>query len=137
MSTAALVETPEVQSARTALQEASMDVVAIAAPRRVKAGDDLPTLAVTVNRQGAPVPDATVYVQITTSRRGGNRASQTVTVPVTTGADGTAALTMPKAVAGVPGSRTVVQAFTNEGRAIGAKGVVAVGSTRKRMVWAR
>lgn len=117
-----------------------MDVVAIAAPRRVKAGSEPPTLAVTVNRQGAPVPNATVFVQITTTRRGGGvagSAAQTVTLPVTTGADGTAAVTMPKAVVGVPGSRTVVQAFTNEGRAIGAKGSVALGSTRKRMLWSR
>lgn len=125
------------QSARVALQEASMDVVAIAAPRRVQAGSEPPTLAVTVNRQGEPVPDATVFVQITTTRRGRGRASQTVTIPVTTGADGTAAVAMPKAVVGVPGSRTVVQAFTNEGRAIGAKGSVALGSTRKRMLWSR
>lgn len=113
-----------------------MNVVAIAAPRRVKAGSEPPTLPVTVNRQGAPVPDATVFVQITTTRRG-RAGSQTVTLPITTGAGGTAAVTMPKAVVGIPGSRTVVQAFTNEGRAIGAKGSVALGSTRKRMLWSR
>jgi hypothetical protein len=135
MSTAALAETSAVQAARSALQEAPYDVIAVVAQRRVKVGSE-PTIAVTVNRQGAPVPGATVFIQITTTRRG-TKSTRTVTVPVTTGEDGTATLTVPRSVKGASGSRTVIEAFTNEGRAMGAKGVVALGSVRKRMVWFR
>jgi hypothetical protein len=135
MSTAALAEAAAVQTARAALQEVPYDVVAVAAQRRVKSGSE-PTIAVTVNRQGAPVPGATVFVQITTTRRG-TKSTKTVTVPVTTGEDGTASLTIPRSVKGANGSRTVIEAFTNEGRAMGAKGSVALGSVRKRMVWSR
>jgi hypothetical protein len=141
MSSSAVVDTasvmtPEVTAAaaaaRTALQDVQLDVLALVAPRRVTRGTK-PTIALTLNRQGSPVQNATVFVQMTTSRAG---RSVTVTVPVTTGADGTASVAVPARVQGRRGSRTVVEAFTSEARAVGAKGDVAVVSNRGRMVWA-
>lgn len=138
---AATAESPEIQaataSARAALADVRHDLVAVIAPRRIKAGAS-PTLAITVNRQGEPVADATVFVQITTKRRGGGGAGggSTVTVSVTTGPDGTASLAVPEAVQGVKGARTTIEAFTNDARAMGVKGSVPVVSARRRMVWA-
>lgn len=140
MSSAAVVDTasvmtPEVTAAaaaaRTALQDVQLDVLAIVVPRRVTRGMK-PTIALTLNRQGVPVQNATVFVQMTT-RRGGQ--STTVTLPVTTSADGTASIAVPARVQGRRGSRTTVEAFTSEARAVGAKGDVAVVSNRARMVW--
>lgn len=140
MSSAALVDTASLMSpavvaaaetARTALQDVQLDVLALVTPRRVKSGSKA-TIALTLNRQGAPVQNATVFVQMTT-RRGAR--SITLTVPVTTGADGTASVTVPARVQGRKGSRTVVEAFTGEARAMGAKGDVAVVSNRGRIVW--
>jgi hypothetical protein len=132
-SAASLVETAAVTTARAALSDALFDIIAVFAPRRAVAGSE-PTIALTVNRQGSPVADASVFVQFTTVHRGSRRAV-TVTVPVTTSADGTATVTLPKSASGSKGARTVIESFTNEGRAMGAKGSVSLISTRKRMRW--
>lgn len=132
-SAAALIETAAVTTARAALSDALFDIIAVVAPRRAVAGSE-PTIALTVNRQGSAVADASVFVQFTTTRRG-SRRSVTVTVPVTTSADGTATVTLPKSASGTKGARTVIEAFTNEGRAMGAKGSVSLISTRKRLIW--
>jgi len=118
-------------TARAALQDTKWDVIAVTAPRRAKAGTS-PTIALTLNRQGSPVADTTVFVQITTTRRG---KATTVTEAVTTAADGTASLAAPDSVVGAKGARSVVEAFTNDARAMGAKGSVAVVSTKNRIIW--
>lgn len=128
---AAEAATAAVTSARAALQDVKWDVVAVSAPRRAQSGS-APTIAITVNRQGSPLAGATVYVQIATRRNG---KTTTVTVPVTTQADGTATVAVPVSVQGTKGARSVVEAFTNDARAMGAKGTVSVLSTRNRITW--
>jgi hypothetical protein len=78
------------------------------------------------------VAGAKVFVQVTTPSRGKLR---TTTLSGVTKADGTAVVEIPARARGAVGSRSIVEAFTIDARAQGAKGGVAVLSTRKRVTW--
>jgi hypothetical protein len=86
----------------------------------------------TLNRQGSPVAGAKVFLQVTTVSKG---MSTTTTLPGVTRKDGTVKVSIPPRARGVAGSRSIIEAFTIDARAAGAKGGVAVLSTRKRLTW--
>jgi hypothetical protein len=115
----------------TALRQQLVDILVLHVPARASpSGPIFATL--TLNRQGSPVERARVYVQVTTTSRG---KSRTTTLPGVTKRDGTVKVAIPARARGVAGSRSIVQAFTIEARAQGAKGAVPVLSARKRVTW--
>ncbi|KAF8065624.1 celF [Scenedesmus sp. PABB004] len=121
-------------SARAELERERLDLLVFtAAPRRVRAGARV-RLALALSRQGAPVGGAGVYVTITTSGGGADAATATLG-PFTTSADGSLRVTVPPRLRGVAGARSVVQAYTGDARAQGAKGGVAVMSGSARIAW--
>jgi hypothetical protein len=118
-------------TAATALRQQLVDILVLDVPDRASVnGAVFATL--TLNRQGLPVGRARLYVQVTSTIRG---KSRTTTLPGVTKRDGTVKVAIPARARGVAGSRSIVEAFTIEARAQGAKGGVPVLSARKRVTW--
>eukprot|EP00775_Hariotina_reticulata_P009167 gene9167-9335_t len=110
-----------------------VDLLVITHPSRAKKSRRV-FVTVALNRQGLPVPDTTVFVQVTTSGQAG-AASSTTTIASTTNSSGSATVVLPAKAKGAAGSRSVIQAFTNDARASGVKGGVAITSQPGRIVW--
>jgi len=75
--------------------------------------------AVGRNRQGSPVAKTRVFVQVTTTTRA--RVSTTTTGAGVTRADGSVDVVLPGEAKGAAGSRSTIQAFTDDARASGVK----------------
>lgn len=108
-----------------------MDLLALSVAKTARAGSRT-VVSLALNRQGFPVKGATVFVQISTKNKG---KSTTVTVPVQTKADGTAKVAVPVSVRGQPGASSIIQASTNDARAQGVKGSVAILSIPAKLSW--
>lgn len=118
-------------TAAAALRRQLVDILVAEAPSRAPVSGPV-FVTLTLNRQGDPVAGAKVYVQVTSVSKG---KSTTTTLAGVTKKDGTAKIAIPPRARGASGSRSIVEAFTTDARAQGAKAGVAVLSSRKRLTW--
>jgi len=109
-----------------------VDMLVISHPSRAKRSSRV-VVKVILNRQALPVPNTKVFVQVTTNSKAG--ASSTTTIASNTGKSGFATVALPAKAKGAAGSRSIIHAFTNDARASGVKGGVAILSQRGRLSW--
>lgn len=110
-----------------------VDMLVISHAPRAKRSSKV-VVKVALNRQGLPVPNTKVFVQVTTTDKAGG-SSSTTTIASTTNRSGSATVVLPAKAKGTAGSRSIIQAFTNDARASGVKGGVAIMSQTGRMAW--
>jgi hypothetical protein len=104
-----------------------IDLLEVSAPAAAPAGSPV-EVAASLTRMGAPVSGATVEFVVA----GGNGSA---TVEAVTDAAGVARAVLPVEAAGMSGARSTVSAVTPDGKAMGAKGTVALSSAEVDIAW--
>jgi hypothetical protein len=104
-----------------------VDLLEISAPAAAAAGSPV-ELAASLTRMGAPVSGATVEFVVADSN--GSSIVQAVT-----DGEGIARAVLPAEAAGVSGGSSTVSAITPDGKAMGAKGTVALSSAEVDIAW--
>lgn len=106
-----------------------VDLLEVSAPAAAPAGSPV-QLAASLTRMGAPVSGAVVEFVVADSTGNGS-----ATVQAVTDGEGIARAVLPVEAAGAAGSSSTVSAVTPDGKAMGAKGTVALSSAEVGITW--